>query len=62
MGFASARNIRQLAELGYMDFFRIGMKYEDIISAFGVNYLKGEISKVWVGEKYFLLDNLEDNE
>ena len=22
------------------------MKYEDIISAFGVNYLKGEISKV----------------
>lgn len=60
MGFASARNIRQLAELGYMDFFRIGMKYEDIISAFGVNYLKGEISKVWVGEKFCLLDNLED--
>ena len=37
------------------------MKYEDIISAFGVNYLKGEISKVWVGEKFCLLDNLEDN-
>ncbi len=37
------------------------MKYEEIIAAFGVNYLSGNISRVQVDDKFCLLDNLEDS-
>lgn len=35
------------------------MKHEDLIYALGVNYLRGKISKVWVDDKFYLVDNIE---
>ncbi len=35
------------------------MNQEELISALGVNFLKGKISKAWVDDKFYLVDNLE---
>ncbi|MDE7128328.1 MAG: helix-turn-helix domain-containing protein [Bacteroidales bacterium] len=35
------------------------MEYENIISAFGRTYLKGDVRQVWVDRKFCMLDNLE---
>ncbi len=37
------------------------MNQEELISALGVNFLKGKVSKVWVDDKFYLVDNLEGN-
>ena len=34
-------------------------KYDEIISAFGINYLEGTVSKVQVAGKFCLVDNIE---
>lgn len=35
-------------------------KYDEIIAAFGINYLEGAVSKVQVSGKFCLVDNIED--
>ncbi|MCM1177520.1 MAG: helix-turn-helix domain-containing protein [Bacteroides sp.] len=37
------------------------MKYEELISAFGVTYLKGDITHVKIDRKFYMLDNLSDS-